>query len=86
KADWASKPHFVIAPVYYHNYMLGELFGAQLRKSLPFDAEHFASKEVGAALIGKVFEPGMRWHWNEFVKRATGEPLSAKAFVEELKD
>ncbi len=86
KADWASKPHFVIAPVYYHNYMLGELFGAQLRKSLPFDAEHFASKEVGAKLIEKVFRPGMRWHWNEFVKEATGESLSSKAFVEELKD
>ena len=85
KADWASKPHFVIAPVYYHNYMLGELFGAQLRRSLPFDAGHFASKEVGAALIKKVFEPGMRYHWNEFVKEATGEPLSPKAFVEELK-
>lgn len=85
QADWASKPHFVIAPVYYHNYMLGELFGAQLRRSLPFDAGHFASKEVGAALIKKVFEPGMRYHWNEFVKEATGEALSPKAFVEELK-
>jgi peptidyl-dipeptidase A len=29
--DWASKPHFTIAPVYYHNYMLGELLAAQLR-------------------------------------------------------
>ena len=86
KADWASKPHFVIAPVYYHNYMLGELFGAQLRRSLPFDSEHFASKEVGARLIEKVFKPGMRWHWNRFVQEATGEPLSPRAFVEELKD
>lgn len=85
KADWASKPHFVIAPVYYHNYMLGELFGAQLRKTLPFDEEHIASKELGEKLIKTVFQPGMRYHWNEFVKEATGEPLSAKAFVEELK-
>lgn len=33
-SDWASKPHFTIAPVYYHNYMLGELFAAQLRQKL----------------------------------------------------
>jgi peptidyl-dipeptidase A len=85
KADWASKPHFVIAPVYYHNYMLGELFGAQLRRSIPFDAEHFASKEIGARLIETIFKPGMRYHWNDFVKEATGEPLSPKAFVDELK-
>ena len=32
--DWASKPHFTIAPVYYHNYLLGELFAAQLRHRL----------------------------------------------------
>jgi peptidyl-dipeptidase A len=28
--DWASKIHIVSAPVYYHNYMLGELFASQL--------------------------------------------------------
>ena len=30
KADWAAKIHFTIAPVYYHNYMLGELLASQL--------------------------------------------------------
>jgi Zn-dependent M32 family carboxypeptidase len=65
--------------------MLGELFGAQLRRSIPFDAEHFASKEIGARLIETIFKPGLRYHWNDFVKEATGEPLSPKAFVDELK-
>lgn len=84
-ADWASKPHFVIAPVYYHNYMLGELFGAQLRKSLPFNHDRFTSKELGAKIIETVFRPGMRQHWPDFVQEATGEPLSPDAFVEELR-
>jgi len=79
--DWASKPHFVIAPVYYHNYMLGELFAAQLR--------HTQAKSdnaaFGKALTEKVFQPGARYPWPEFVKRATGEALSPKAFSEELK-
>ena len=30
KPDWASKIHFVNAPVYYHNYLLGEVFASQL--------------------------------------------------------
>jgi peptidyl-dipeptidase A len=28
--DWAAKIHFTIAPVYYHNYVLGELLASQL--------------------------------------------------------
>ena len=29
--DWAAKIHVAIAPVYYHNYVLGHLTAAQLR-------------------------------------------------------
>ena len=79
--DWASKPHFVIAPVYYHNYMLGELFAAQLRSSLGKNDD----KVFGKALTEKVFAPGASVPWPEFVKRATGVPLSPKAFSKELR-
>jgi peptidyl-dipeptidase A len=82
--DWASKPHFVIAPVYYHNYMLGELFAAQLRESLGHDAQN-DSRRLGAILQKRVFAPGLKYDWQEFVKRATGKPLSPKAFSNELK-
>ena len=84
QADWASKPHFVIAPVYYHNYMLGELFGAQLRKSLESQAQN-DPKKFGQLLIEKVFLPGNTLPWEQFVEQATGESFSAKAFAEELK-
>jgi len=84
KADWASKPHFVIAPVYYHNYQLGELYAAQLRKSLgPLATTN--TPELGKRLKEKVFLPGASLKWEEFVVFSTGEPLSAKAFAEELK-
>ncbi len=29
ESDWAAKIHFTMAPVYYHNYMLGELLASQ---------------------------------------------------------
>jgi len=79
--DWASKPHFVIAPVYYHNYMLGELFAAQLRTTL---GKH-DDAALGKALTERVFHPGARYPWPEFVRRATGEALSPKAFSRELR-
>ena len=84
RADWASKPHFVIAPVYYHNYMLGELFGAQLRDSLEKEAAG-DPKRFGELLKTKVFAPGASLPWPEFVEQSTGEPLTSRAFVEEVK-
>src|ERR687893_754527 len=32
--DWAAKIHVAVAPVYYHNYVLGHLTAAQLRNHL----------------------------------------------------
>ena len=83
KADWASKPHFVIAPVYYHNYQLGELYAAQLRQSLGSLATA-NTPELGKRLKEKVFQPGASLKWEDFVRFSTGEPLSAKTFTEEL--
>jgi len=90
--DWAAKVHFVIAPVYYHNYALGELFAAQLRQAIakalghtgPLSEMHWNDKRIGAFLREKVFAPGMREHWPDFVKNATGAPLSAEAFAAEV--
>jgi len=80
-ADWASKPHFVIAPVYYHNYILGELFASQLRATL-------ISRETpafGRQLQNRVFAPGARYDWQEFVRRATGRSLTPEYFARELR-
>jgi peptidyl-dipeptidase A len=32
--DYASKYHIVGAPIYYHNYMMGEMFASQLHHAL----------------------------------------------------
>jgi peptidyl-dipeptidase A len=79
--DWASKPHFVIAPVYYHNYMMGELFAAQLRATLG----KRDNAAFGRQMQTKVFAPGQRYEWQEFVRQATGKPLSPEYFAKELR-
>jgi peptidyl-dipeptidase A len=92
--DWAAKPHFTIAPVYYHNYVLGELFAAQLRArfaqlegqqgstaSISFNGR----KDFGDLLREKVFKPGMSMPWPQFVEQATGKPLSPEAFAAEVR-
>ncbi|OHB60851.1 MAG: hypothetical protein A2167_00835 [Planctomycetes bacterium RBG_13_46_10] len=92
-AGWASKLHFTTAPCYYHNYMLGELLASQLHyyivhKVLMLQSDENVSyvgqKKVGDYLRQKVFEPGALYHWNDMIKRATGEPLTAKYFVNQF--
>jgi peptidyl-dipeptidase A len=92
KPDWASKIHFTISPVYYHNYMLGSLFASQLQNYIvknvvKANSNHitFMNKpEVGEYLKIKVFAPGKKYKWNEYVKYATGEYLTAKYFAEQF--
>ena len=94
KADWAAKPHFTIAPVYYHNYMMGELFAAQLRGAMARLAGHEGPtstlsfkghKELGKLMLDKVFAPGRKVPWAKFVKEATGAPLGIEAYAAEVK-
>ena len=88
--DWAAKIHFTVAPCYYHNYMLGELFASQLHDHIVHNIlklesdENFSyvgQRKAGDFLTEKVFEAGNLYHWNEMIERATGEPLTAKYFV-----
>lgn len=92
--DWAAKPHFTIAPVYYHNYLLGEVFAAQLRHTFslmsghqgPVSALSFnGRKDFGQFLTRRIFSPGMREPWSSFVRNAMGESLTVRYFVDELR-
>jgi peptidyl-dipeptidase A len=86
--DWAAKIHVAIVPVYYHNYVLGNLISAQLRDHLESrvtDGEpYFASEAAGRYLQEAVFGPGARNGWQDTVIGATGEKLNPDYFVRSL--
>lgn len=90
--DWAAKIHIVSAPVYYHNYMLGELFASQLDHAIQtrvLNAENgrrsmVNERAVGSFLRDNIFTAGKRFRWDELVRRATGEPLAPDHFVEQF--
>ncbi len=91
--DWAAKPHFTIAPVYYHNYLLGELFASMLRQKLASMGGHqgpastldfVGRKDFGTYIVDSIFKPGMAKPWPDFVKEAFGVPFSPDAFVSEV--
>ena len=88
--DYASKIHIVVAPVYYHNYMMGELFASQvhhaicrevLRGAAPSSVGYVGNPAVGEFLRKRVIEPGRTLDWKELTRYATGEDLNPKAFA-----
>lgn len=90
--DWAAKIHLTIAPVYYHNYLLGELsasqLGAALRRELPNGdgRDGFVGRaELGHFLRQNVFSRGAAVQWQQLLVEATGSRLAPSAFLEEFR-
>lgn len=92
-ADWASKIHIASYPCYYHNYQLGEILASQLQvfintrvlKGGENDVVSLSKNpEIGNYLLEHVFKPGAKYQWNDMIKRATGEELTAKYYAWEF--
>lgn len=92
--DWAAKIHFATAPVYYHNYMLGEMMASQLLHNMGTkvlkadtdwgDLDFVERRELGEWLRKNIFAPGKTYRWDELLIRATGESLTGKYFAEQF--
>lgn len=79
--DWATKIHLSLAPVYYHNYLLGELMASQVTNAM---GDGITGVAIGDFLRRRIFERGASLPWNELLREATGEPLSARFFVDQF--
>jgi peptidyl-dipeptidase A len=89
KGVWASKIHLASAPVYYHNYLLGEMMASQFVAAIIKDEQLSEEEVVNSSKVGKwlterIFRPGATFPWDELVMRATGEPLNPSYIVREL--
>ena len=85
--DWATKNHIATAPVYYHNYLLGEILASQLTYYIKdkIGGNHLINNaKAGKFLIDKIFNVGVKYHWNEMISKATGEKLNPKYFIEQF--
>jgi len=92
--DWASKIHFASAPVYYHNYMFGELMVSQMMHTMGRDVlkkpdewtkiDYVNEPALGKWLCEKIYSPGSSCRWNELLEKATGETLNPRYFAEQF--
>ncbi|MCE5267459.1 MAG: M2 family metallopeptidase, partial [Planctomycetaceae bacterium] len=94
--DYAAKYHIVGAPVYYHNYAMGEMFASQMEHALnraihpgadianASRGDWVNNKAVGKFMRERVFDLGMTVDWNGLARHVDGQDLNPKAFAEDL--
>lgn len=86
--DWAGKIHLAVAPVYYHNYLLGEILASQIeewtQRELGVASPAADAGRVGPLIAARLLRPGASVRWDHLVERATGGPLAVDAFVRQL--
>ena len=91
KPDWASKLHLACAPVYYQNYLIGEMTASQIQhclyKTLKSENENFyQSSTTGNFLKERLFNLGASFDWNETIRLVTGENLNPSYFVQDIRN
>ncbi len=85
ESEWAAKIHLAVVPVYYQNYLYGELVASQLDAAIAERAGDFVDcAAAGEFLTREFFAPGATMRWDELVEHATGEPLSATHLARQL--
>ncbi|MBW3594165.1 MAG: M2 family metallopeptidase [Actinobacteria bacterium] len=85
RGGWASKIHLAVAPVYYQNYLLGEMLASQLRRTIETECGGVARSETaGDFLTQRVFRAGALVRWDALVEEATGSALSAESFAADV--
>ncbi|MCD6099000.1 MAG: M2 family metallopeptidase [Candidatus Marinimicrobia bacterium] len=92
KPDWATKIHICSYPVYYHNYMLGELLASQFLFAIMKeegvdkikDLRFAGNIKMGKYFVNRVFRPGKKYRWDRLVEYATGESLNPEYFVKQF--
>jgi peptidyl-dipeptidase A len=83
--DWAAKIHLAATPVYYQNYLYGELVASQLQATLRREHGGIVDRPAaGRALATRFFRPGASVRWDALVESATGEPLNPAHLAAQL--
>ena len=86
RPDWACKIHVALAPVYYQNYLLGDLMASQLDAHLSstVSPRWFEDAATSRVLGDGLFRQGATRPWNDALRHLTGQPLDPSHYVEQF--
>lgn len=82
--DWASKYHIALAPVYYHSYLLGELFASSLLEKITV-AEKWPWNNAGGDFLKKnLFYLGSSMSWQRTVEKVLSHDLKPDSWLKDF--
>ncbi len=77
-----------LSPVYYQNYLLGQVTASQLEWALARETGSHSPagepEDAGRFLRERFMRPGASHRWDALIEHATGAPLSVEHFAAEL--
>jgi peptidyl-dipeptidase A len=85
-AFWANKPHLTTLPVYYHNYLLGEVLSSQFHVLLNRTFGSSTSEESLLYLKEKFFRKGNSVYWKRLLSDAFKSELSPEYLIYEIRN
>jgi peptidyl-dipeptidase A len=89
-ADWAASKYAANFPCNIHNYILADLFAAQLQHTLEKGILHEGksqyqnNKAIGNFLVSRLYRYGDLLPWEKLIEKVTGEPLNPVYFTNYL--
>lgn len=84
--DALAKYHIaVVPPLYYSNYAIGRVANVQFdelfrRQAGDAGGDFYGRRSLGTWLMEDFLAQGLRYRWDDYLKRTTGGPLSVKAW------
>lgn len=81
---WAAIAHLTTLPVYYYNYLFGEIASAQLRQSLDAQWGCWFGGESLAHIRDTIYRPGASRSWKELLEDCTGSNLSSDGIINDF--
>ena len=89
-ADWATSKYAANLPCNIHNYVLADLFAAQLQHTIKKEILHERksqyqnNKAIGNFLVSRLYRYGDLLPWEKLIEKVTGEPLNPAYFTNYL--
>lgn len=82
---WATKSHLTTLPVYYQNYLLGQVLASQFEFTLnKVNNNQWFSQEGIVKLKENIFSLGKLYPWKAIVKKCTGMDMNPEFLINQL--
>jgi len=78
KQDWAAKYHISMAPVYYHCYLIGEVFASSLDNLFIEN-----TNRIGKILKEKLFFSGDSIPWDKTIENMLNKPFNLDSWLKQ---